>query len=123
MELLRLLDGDEGGHEKAPHARFGRIQFPSKVGDLCSYYWWRVAARHYRRYLRCFLITELMDGQGRGFRVGSPFRCVMVRRSSKFHGLGRLAFRGGKMAYYGQCRHGHDVVVLLGVLGAVGART
>ena len=34
----------------------------------------------------------------------------MVRRCSKFRGLGRLAFRGGKMAYYG---HGHDVDVVV----------
>ena len=67
---------------------------------------------HHRRILilRCFFITELMDGQGRRFRVGSLFRYAMVRRSSKFRGLGRLAFRGGKMAYYG---HGHDVDVVM----------
>ena len=63
---------------------------------------------HYRGYLRCFLTTELMGGQGRRFRVGSSFRGVMVRRCSKFRGLGCLVFEGGKMAYYG---HGHDVVL------------
>ena len=95
--MLRLLDGDECGHEKAPLTRFGRIQFPSKVGDFGGCCAWRMASPSADpHFARCFLITELMGGQGRRFRVGRSFIRVMVRRPSEFYRLGWLASGGGK---------------------------
>jgi hypothetical protein len=57
MELLRLLDGDEGIHEKAPHAWFDPIQFIAKFGHLGGCCTRRTtaatAAPHFAAFLGC----------------------------------------------------------------------